>query len=140
MLSINISELVLTIVSFFVLLFILDKFLYKPVTKFMAERQARIDAALETERAAKDDAAANQARVEADKAASRDEAKAILARQRAEDGKKREEYARRLTAENADERKGAKARVDAMAKDARAQLDSDKDELAKALAERLMSE
>ena len=62
MLSINISELVLTIVSFFVLLFILDKFLYKPVTKFMAERQARIDAALETERAAKDDAAANQAR------------------------------------------------------------------------------
>ena len=41
---------------------------------------------------------------------------------------------------NAEERQNAKARVDAMAKDARAQLDSEKDELAKTLAERLMGE
>ena len=52
MLSINISELVLTIISFFLLLFLLNKFLYQPVLKFMKERQARIDAGLEKERGA----------------------------------------------------------------------------------------
>ena len=52
MLSINLSELVLTIISFFLLLFLLNKFLYTPVLKFMRERQARIDAGLEKERAA----------------------------------------------------------------------------------------
>ena len=138
MLSINISELVLTIISFFILLFLLNKFLFTPVSKFMAERQARLDASLEKEREASDEVAENEKRIEADRAAKRDEAKNILAGQRAEDGKKREEYVRRLAAENVGERQNAKARVDAMAKDARTRLDSEKDELAKTLAERLM--
>ena len=138
MLSINISELVLTIISFFILLFLLNKFLFTPVSKFMAERQARLDASLEKEREASDEVAENEKRIEADKAAKRDEAKNILAGQRAEDGKKREEYVRRLAAENVGERQNAKARVDEMAKDARTRLDSEKDELAKTLAERLM--
>ena len=140
MLSINISELVLTIISFFILLFLLNKFLFTPVSKFMAERQARLDASLEKEREASGEVAENEQRIEAEKAAKRDEAKAILAGQRTEDGKKREEFVRRLTVENVGERRNAKARVDAMAKDARAQLDSEKDELAKTLAERLMGE
>ena len=138
MLSINISELVLTIISFFILLFLLNKFLFTPVSKFMAERQARLDASLEKEREASDEVAENEKRIEADKAAKRDEAKNILAGERAEDGKKREEYVRRLAAENVSERQNAKARVDEMAKDARTRLDSEKDELAKTLAERLM--
>ena len=100
MLSINISELVLTIISFFILLFLLNKFLFTPVSKFMAERQARLDASLEKEREASGEVAENEQRIE--------------------------------------ERQNAKARVDAMAKDARAQLDSEKDELTKTLAERLM--
>ena len=47
MLSINISELVLTIISFFLLLFLLNKFLYQPVLKFMKERKPFIHATLE---------------------------------------------------------------------------------------------
>ncbi len=137
MLSINISELVLTIISFFILLFLLNRLLFTPVSRFMAERQARLDASLEKEREASGEVAANRQRVEEDKSASRDEAKTILANQRTEDGKKREEFVRRLTVENVGERRNAKARVDAMAKDARAQLDSEKDELVKTLAERL---
>lgn len=137
MLSINISELVLTIISFFILLFLLNRLLFTPVSRFMAERQARLDASLEKEREASGEVAANRQRVEEDKSASRDEAKTILANQRTEDGKKREEFVRRLTVENAGERRNAKARVDAMAKDARAQFDSEKDELVKTLAERL---
>ena len=115
MLSINISELVLTKISFFILLFLLNKFLFTPVSKFMAERQARLDASLEKEREASGEVAENEQRIEAEKAAKRDEAKAILAGQRTEDGKKREEYVRQLTAGNAEERQNAKARVDAMA-------------------------
>lgn len=137
MLSINISELVLTIISFFILLFLLNRLLFTPVSRFMAERQARLDASLEKEREASGEVAANRQRVEEDKSASRDAAKTILANQRTEDGKKREEFVRRLTVENVGERRNAKARVDAMAKDARAQLDSEKDELVKTLAERL---
>lgn len=52
MLSINISELILTIISFFLLMFLLKKLLYDPVISFMEARQARIDAALDEARLA----------------------------------------------------------------------------------------
>ena len=39
MLSINISELVLTVISFFLLLFLLKHFLYDPLIRFMDERK-----------------------------------------------------------------------------------------------------
>ena len=50
MLSINISELVLTILNFLLLWFLLNKFLFKPVIRFTEERQARINAGLEAEK------------------------------------------------------------------------------------------
>lgn len=137
MLSINISELVLTIISFFLLLFLLNKFLYQPVLKFMKERQARIDAGLEKERGALAEIAESEKRIDEAKAAKREEAKAILAGQRTEDGKAHDEYARQLMADNAKERREARARVDAMAQDAKAKLDSEKEQLAQTLAERL---
>lgn len=46
MLTINISELVLTIASFFLLLLVLDRLLLRPLLRFMEDRQARIDAGL----------------------------------------------------------------------------------------------
>ena len=52
MLSINPSELIWTILSFFALLFLLNRFLYKPLVRFMDERRARIDAGLNEEAAA----------------------------------------------------------------------------------------
>lgn len=139
MLSINLSELVLTIISFFLLLFLLNKFLYTPVLKFMRERQARIDAGLEKERAANAEAAENEKRIEDAKTQRREEAKAILAKQRTDDGRAHEECAKRLLKDSAKERQEARVRVEAMAKDAKAKLDTEKDELANALAERLIS-
>lgn len=139
MLSINLSELVLTIISFFLLLFLLNKFLYTPVLKFMRERQARIDAGLEKERAANAEAAENEKRIEDAKSQRREEAKAILAKQRTDDGRAHEECAKQLLKDSAKERQEARVRVEAMAKDAKAKLDTEKDELANALAERLIS-
>lgn len=139
MLSINLSELVLTIISFFLLLFLLNKFLYTPVLKFMRERQARIDAGLEKECAANAEAAENEKRIEDAKTQRREEAKAILAKQRTDDGRAHEECAKQLLKDSAKERQEARVRVEAMAKDAKAKLDTEKDELANALAERLIS-
>lgn len=139
MLSINLSELVLTIISFFLLLFLLNKFLYTPVLKFMRERQARIDAGLEKERAANAEAAENEKCIEDAKTQRREEAKAILAKQRTDDGRAHEECAKQLLKDSAKERQEARVRVEAMAKDAKAKLDTEKDELANALAERLIS-
>ena len=138
MLSINFSELVLTIISFFLLLFLLNKFLYTPVLKFMRERQARIDAGNKAAAEADGELAELSARIDGDKAARRDEAKALIAAQRAEDGKAAEEYAKELHAQSVQERRDAKARIDAEAKDIAAQFDAEKDALARTLAERLI--
>ncbi len=138
MLSINFSELVLTIISFFLLLFLLNKFLYTPVLKFMRERQARVDASLEKERLAQEEASALEAQINADLDAKRNEAKAYLAKQRAQDGKESEEYAKRLRAESAQERRDAKARVEKEAERVSAELTAQKTELARTLADKLL--
>ena len=45
--SINVSEVIWTIVCFFALLFVLKKFLFDPLIRFMEQRQAAIDHGLE---------------------------------------------------------------------------------------------
>ena len=42
MLSINISEVILTVLNFFLLYFLLKRFLYTPLIRFMDERQGRL--------------------------------------------------------------------------------------------------
>lgn len=48
--SINVSEVIWTIVCFFALLFVLKKFLFDPLIRFMEQRQAAIDQGLESGR------------------------------------------------------------------------------------------
>ena len=45
--SSNVSEVIWTIVCFFALLFVLKKFLFDPLSRFMEQRQAAIDQGLE---------------------------------------------------------------------------------------------
>ena len=45
-LEISVPEFIWTVINFFVLLFLLKRFLYDPVLKFMNERSARIEAGL----------------------------------------------------------------------------------------------
>lgn len=138
MLSINISDLILTILSFFLLLFLLNKFLYQPVLKFTRERQARIDAQLDKERAANEQLAENERRIEAEKAASRDKAKAMLAEARREEAKAHDEQAKLLAAESAAVRQESRRRVEQIAQDTKVELAEHKEELADVLAERLI--
>ena len=45
-LQISVPEFILTIISFFLFMFLLNKFLFKPVLSFMDARKARIDEGL----------------------------------------------------------------------------------------------
>ena len=78
MLSINISELIWTVINFFLLFFLLRHFLYKPICAYMDTRQARIDSGLAEEKAAKDALAAEDARLEQEKQAAREQARLLL--------------------------------------------------------------
>jgi F-type H+-transporting ATPase subunit b len=80
MLSINFSELIWTIINFFLLYFLLRHFLYKPICEHMDARQARIDAGLEKEREAKASLRAADERLAAEEQAAREEARALLQR------------------------------------------------------------
>lgn len=77
--SINISEIIWTVICFFVLLFVLKALLFNPIIKFMDERKARIDAGLAEGHQAQRDQAENDAALEAAWKHSAAEASRILA-------------------------------------------------------------
>ena len=91
MLSINISELIWTIVNFFLLFFLLKRFLYQPICEHMDARQARIDAGLEQERQAKAAVQAADESMTQQQQSARDEGRAVL--QRTEEEAERESAA-----------------------------------------------
>ena len=63
MISINISDLIWTIINFLLFCFLLNHFLFKPVLRFMDDRQARVDAKLSEKREA--EALAEEKRIQA---------------------------------------------------------------------------
>ena len=77
--SINISELIWTVICFFVLLVVLKKLLFDPLVSFMAARDARIQDGLSAGRTAqrKQAAAADALLAEAKSAAERKRAQAL---------------------------------------------------------------
>ena len=91
MLSINFSELIWTIINFFLLYFLLKRFLFTPVCRLLDERQAKIDGGLNAEKEARATVDRNRSRIDAEKAESRREANRILTEAEAEDEKNRAE-------------------------------------------------
>ena len=91
MLSINFSELIWTIINFFLLLFLLKHFLFDPISRFMDARQARIDAGLDAEREAKEALAENERDMAEQKTQTRHEAAELVNRAAAEDAKRASE-------------------------------------------------
>ena len=139
MLSINFSELIWTIINFFLLLFVLKRFLIGPMVKHLDARQARIDQGLEDRRQA--DEAIRQAdeAAEAQRQSARQEAGEILALA----GKDAEARSRESLEQ-------ARARSDALlqqeedqarlqARQERQELEAGQQKLADALAGRLLN-
>jgi len=79
MLTINISELLLTVLSFFVLMFLLNRLLFKPVIRFREQRQSRMDESFERERLAKEQQAKLEEELRQQRGASLKEAEKIAA-------------------------------------------------------------
>lgn len=78
MLSINISETIWTVINFFLLLFVLKKFLFDPILGVMDARQAKIDAGAEAQREAEAALAENARELDEQKAEARRQAAALV--------------------------------------------------------------
>lgn len=87
--TINISEVIWTIVCFFALLFVLKKFLFTPLITFMDDRKARIEAGLAEAREAEQKKEENAAALQQSWQQRNNEAKQLLAEGKGADEKKR---------------------------------------------------
>ena len=139
MLSINISELIWTIINFFLLYFLLKKFLYTPLIRFMDERKARMDAGSEAMKEAEAQLSEKNAELETLRLASLSEAQGILDAARAEDEQLRAEANERLRVERETSRKRGMEELDRLRETSEAELDAETTELAGLLVDRLLS-
>lgn len=140
MLSINISELIWTVINFLLLLFLLRRFLYRPICEFMDARQARIDEGLNKERAAQDALRAEDARQDEEQQAARAQARAMLQQAEAQTA---EENAQTLLTARQDARAAegpARERLQADSRREEEFLAAAEPALAALLAQRLLQE
>ena len=95
-LGLNLWEFIFAIVNFVVLVLLLKKFLFKPITKMLDDRKAAIDEALDAADQARLEVASTEEKIREQIAAARAEADGIIA-----DAKKRGEAIRAEIIENA---------------------------------------
>ena len=110
-LGINLAGLITQIVSFLVLLFILYKFLYKPLLRMLDERSERIKDSLESAERVKEEAAANQAQMQDDIQKAREEGQQMIAQAREVADRFRDEEMAQAREEIASERTKAGADI-----------------------------
>ncbi|MBR0207433.1 MAG: ATP synthase F0 subunit B [Oscillospiraceae bacterium] len=140
MLSINVSELIWTIVNFFLLYFLLKHFLYTPVSRFLDARQARLDEAKAKEAEARAAAEENEKEIEAGKALHREKAAELLAEAQRVDAERSREAFAEAEKEAARSLEDAHAALRSEQERERASLEGDTPELADILAKRLLGE
>ena len=138
--SINVSEVIWTIVCFFALLFVLKKFLFDPLVRFMDARQASIDQGLEKGREAQRKKDENDAALRESWRERSQEAKQLLA-----EGKTNDDQERSWVLQNAqNEAQQALAQAQERIKQERGQVYAEADEqmpeLVNALARQLLSD
>ena len=139
MLSINISELVLTAISFFLLFFLLKRFLYDPLLRFMDERNARIEEGLDAEKQALAAVQANEMFLEARRKESMDQAKSIVEQARNADEQRREAALQQARQSAGESRSRAREEVCRLQESESGKLRDSETELAALLADRLLS-
>lgn len=138
--SINISEVIWTIICFFALLFVLKTFLFGPLIRFMDERRSRIDAGLDEGRQAED------ARQEAARAAEESwarrgaEARDLLTQSKLEDDRFRAETLEAAHERAAKEGEAAEERIAREESEAREAARLKSGELTRTLARRLLDD
>lgn len=137
-LQISTAEFLWTIISFFLFMFLLNKFLFKPVMTLMDERKARIDAGLEEGKKARAALEENEARLAQELAEKGSEARSIISEARSEAEKAKSETLDAAHAEAEKLHKNVRERVKAEEADAVKELDGNMPELVALLSGRLL--
>ena len=110
-LGINLAQLITQIVGISALLFLLVKFLYRPILKVLDERSARIRESLEAADRANEQAAASQAQMQDEMQRSREEGQQMIAQAREMAARFRDEEMSKAREEIAAERRRAEADI-----------------------------
>lgn len=139
MISINPWELFWTIINFFLLYFILKNLLYKPLLKFMDERQARIDAGLAAEKKAQEALMGSKALLTDEKAKCTQDARNLLERDKSAYEARQSQLARAYREQSVQKRQELKKTVAETANEEQARFEENEEELTELLISRLLS-
>lgn len=138
MISINPWELFWTVINFFLLYFILKNLLYKPIIRFMDERQARIDAGFAAEKKAQEALTSSKAQLTDEKAKCAQDARERLERDKAAYEAKQAQLARAYHDKSTQKRQELKKTVAENVNEEQARFDENEQELAELLITRLL--
>jgi len=139
-LTLDLWTVILTIVSFFLLYFLLNTFLFKPIIKFMDDRKARIEGGLEEGRKAKQAKEENQRRLEEELRRTGGEAKQVLADAKSVDEADRAKVLESARNDATAALKDARGRIGEEKKAAEASVSESMPELVAALTARLLGD
>ena len=137
MLTINISELLLTVLSFFILMFLLNKLLFKPVISFREQRQKGIDDCFEQERQAKEKLAETQKDLDCRRSESLKHAESIMADARSKAQQEAENIAKQAESQAEEKMQQAAREAEELRKAGGEALEEQRRQLAADLADRL---
>ena len=135
--SINVSEVIWTIICFFALLFVLKKFLFGPLVKFMDDRQARIDAGEAVRRESEQRMQENAAALEESWKARSNETKVLLSQGKADAEALRAKAVAEAQSAAHEAEKEARDRIKAEREETLAQASQKMPELVAVLSDRL---
>lgn len=137
-LQISVPEFIWTIINFFLLMFLLKKFLYDPILKFMDKRQADIDAGIAEGKQAEIAMAENNEQLSAEIAQSGAKARELISEARGEAEKLKSETISEAHAKVADIHSEVRSRVSDEEASERAAIDESMPELVDVLTKRLL--
>lgn len=137
-LQISVPEFIWTIISFFLFMFLLNKFLFKPVMTLMDERKARVDAGLEEGKKARAALDENEAQLAQELAEKSGEARRVISEARSEAEKAKSATLDAAHAEAEKLHKSVRERVKAEEAAAVKELDGSMPELVAVLSDRLL--
>lgn len=137
-LQISVPEFILTIISFFLFMFLLNKFLFKPVLSFMDARKARIDAGLAKGKKARAELEDNKAKLAEELAQTGAQARGIINSARSEAEKAKSEVLASAHAEAEALHKNVRERVKQEETAAVSEIDESIPELVAVLSDRLV--
>lgn len=138
--TIDLWTVILTIVSFFLLYFLLNTFLFKPLLKFMDDRKARVEAGLEEGKKARQAKEENRRQMEDELRRTGGEAKQILADSKSADEAERARTLQEARNDAAAALKEARERVGQEKTAAEASVKESMPELVAILTSRLLGD